>query len=121
MIAGTNFQHPLLKKFEVELEKVRAQATHYQQQTLSTKESIEKVVNMINFESKLHEIPEDKKFMKIVTKCFEAIEKTYRELDEAMITKIRNFPKIPAFVQKFDQKYEIDIRNQKEEKEKKKN
>ena len=76
---------------------------------------------MINFESKLSEIPEDKKFMKIVTRSFEAIEKTYRELEEAMITKIRNFPKITAFVQKFDQKFDFDIRNQKEQKENKRN
>ena len=75
---------------------------------------------MINFESKLSEIPEDKKFMKIVTRSFEAIEKTYRELEEVMLTKIRNFPKIPALAQKFDQNTFHDIRNQKEERENKK-
>ena len=89
-----NTDHPLKSKFSAELQKVKTLALSSQYQNFAKKDSIEKLMNLINYESKRNQIPEDKKLMRNVTNCFEAIEKSYQELQEVMLTKLQNFPKL---------------------------
>ena len=49
----------------------------------------------INFESKQRGIPEDKKFMKFVARCFDAMEKSFLELLEAVGNKNSQIQKLP--------------------------
>ena len=77
--------------------------------------SIEKVINQINFESKMIGIPEDKKFARFIAKCISSIELTYRELQEAMLAKLQNIKKLPLKVQKLEkeeQKENVEVKRQ---------
>ena len=95
--------HPLKVKFEAEMKKFQAFTANNLTQNQAIKDSIEKVMNQINFESRNSGRPEDKKFMRFLARSFETIEKTYQELQETMLSKMRNFPKLSQMSQKNDQ------------------
>ena len=95
--------HPLKVKFEIEMKKFQAFTANNLTQNQAIQDSIEKVMNQINFESKNTGRPEDKKFMRFLARSFETIEKTYQELQETMLSKMRNFPKLSQMSQKNDQ------------------